>query len=152
MPPKEKKYCYAYPHPAVTVDIVCLRSVGRTRHVLLIQRKNGPFQGSWALPGGFVDIGEDLESAARRELWEETGLRVRTLRQVGAFGKPGRDPRERTISIAFLARIGHNKNSKKIRAADDARDVKWFNVRGLPTLAFDHRRIIRQALESVKER
>jgi 8-oxo-dGTP diphosphatase len=152
MPPKEKKYCYAYPHPAVTVDIVCLRLEGSARQVLLIRRKNKPFQGSWALPGGFVDIDEDLEPAARRELREETGLRVRTLRQVYAFGKPGRDPRERTISIAFLARIGHNKNSKNIRAADDAEDVKWFNVRGLPALAFDHRQIIRQALESVKER
>jgi 8-oxo-dGTP diphosphatase len=152
MPPKEKKYCYTYPHPAVTVDIVCLRPEGSTRGVLLIRRKKQPFQGSWALPGGFVDIDEDLEPAARRELWEETGLRVRTLHQIRAFGNPARDPRERTISIAFLARIGHNKNSNKIRAADDADDVKWFNVRGLPALAFDHRQIIRQALESVKER
>ncbi len=150
MPRKKKKYCYLYPRPAVTVDVVCLRRIPLTHQVLLIQRKYDPFRGSWALPGGFVNIDEDLEPAARRELWEETGLRVRSLRQFHAFGKPGRDPRHRTISIAFLARIGHNKISKKIRAADDAADVKWFDVNDVPDLAFDHRDILRRALKEIE--
>jgi 8-oxo-dGTP diphosphatase len=150
MPQKQKKYCYPYPRPAVTVDVVCLRRVRRVLQILLIRRKHDPFQGFWALPGGFVNIDEDLEPAARRELREETGLRVRALRQVQAFGKPDRDPRHRTISIAFLTRIGHNENSKKIRAADDAADVQWFKADELPDLAFDHREIIRRALKDIE--
>jgi len=147
MAQKINKYCYEYPRPAVTADVICLRPFRRGVQVLLIRRKHDPYQGFWALPGGFVNIDEDLEPAARRELREETGLEAPALRQLQTFGKPDRDPRGRTISVAFLAWFGHNKVPKKLCAADDAADVKWFSVNKLPELAFDHDEIIRQGLE-----
>jgi len=144
----EKKYCYEYPRPAVTVDIVCLRSGKEGEEILLIRRKHEPFQGLWALPGGFVNSNEDPASAACRELKEETGLIIEEPEQFHCFGRPGRDPRGWTISIAFLCRIGHkgDRPSCLIHADDDASDVRWFSARKLPTLAFDHDEIIARAL------
>src|ERR1700737_4987912 len=98
------KYTYDYPRPAVTVDVVIVTREGRPR-VLLIRRKNEPFRGMWAIPGGFVDMDESLEDAARRELREETGVRARRLEQLHTFGGPGRDPRGRVISVAYLAEV-----------------------------------------------
>jgi len=147
----EKKYCYAYPHPAVTVDVVCFRGVLELE-ILLIRRKRDPYGGFWAIPGGFVEIDEDLESAARRELKEETGLGVKTLVQVQAFGRPDRDPRGRTISIAFLSWFEDKETTDNIRAADDAADVRWFSIDHLPDLAFDHREIITRSLAVFRAR
>ncbi len=124
----------------VTVDIVVLDSA--QNNILLIRRKNDPFKGTWALPGGFVDENEDLLSAAHRELKEETSIEVAKLTQVKAFGKPGRDPRQHTVSIAFCGVAAKNTN---VQAADDADDAKWFNRDNLPALAFDHLEIITEA-------
>jgi len=135
-----------YEKPSVTADCVILRRDAETGqlHVLLIQRAKEPFAGRWALPGGFVNKDEPLIDAARRELREETGLRVTKLRQIGAFGDPGRDPRGWTVSVAYLAEVSGTKH--KALAADDAQAVNWFPVDALPRLAFDHGKILKLAL------
>lgn len=128
----------------LTVDIVLLQKSVSGGQLLLIQRKNEPFKDSWALPGGFVDENEDLADAARRELAEETGIHLQHIEQLKAFGKPYRDPRGHVVSIAFLA-VVENENIV-VKAADDAKDAKWFSVNDLPKLAFDHAEIISFAL------
>src|SRR5437660_12557768 len=110
------KYTYDYPRPAVTVDVVIVTQEKKPR-VLLIRRKHDPFAGMWAIPGGFVDMDEPLEAAARRELHEETGLEADRLEQLYTFGDPDRDPRGRTISVAYLTRV--NPRQLKPRAGDD---------------------------------
>jgi 8-oxo-dGTP diphosphatase len=140
----KKKYCYDYPMPSVTVDIVIITREKRPR-VLLIRRKNEPFAGRWAIPGGFIEMEETLEESARRELREETGLQVEELRQLATFGDPGRDPRGRTISVVFLARVENER--QEIHAADDAAEVGWHRLDKLPPLAFDHDRILALARE-----
>ena len=129
---------------AVTVDSVVFCKANNQFKVLLIQRKKDPFKDEWALPGGFVNEGENLETAAKRELYEETGVKVESMEQVQAFGEPGRDPRGHTISIAFLSRIFCEED---LKPSDDAKDAKWFEVDKLPTmkLAFDHDEIINVA-------
>ncbi len=127
---------------AVTVDIVAFCNANNRMNVLLIKRKNDPFKGQWAVPGGFVDKDENLEDAAKREFAEETGIKVKTIEQVRAFGTPGRDPRGRTISIAFLSWIDCEEN---LIAGDDAAEAKWFKLDELPELAFDHTQIIKAA-------
>jgi 8-oxo-dGTP diphosphatase len=145
--PKNKKYCYDYPRPAVTVDITLFRRGTSDRvEVLLIKRARGPFKGQWALPGGFVDDDESLEAAAARELREETGLEHITLTQLGAFGDPGRDPRGHTVSVVFTAVLTGEVEAK---AADDAEDARWHTARRPPRLAFDHKKILRAALVRV---
>ncbi|MGY5846658.1 NUDIX domain-containing protein [Salegentibacter sp. HM20] len=129
---------------AVTVDSVIFCNLNNHYKVLLIQRKNEPFKQQWALPGGFVEETEDLEEAARRELAEETGVEVKSMQQVSAFGKPGRDPRGRTISIAFLSRIYCEED---LKPGTDAGDARWFDMNKLPELAFDHKEIIKTAWE-----
>lgn len=143
MPP-QTEYCYRYPRPALTVDIVLFRTSPQGHEVLLIQRKYPPFAGQWALPGGFVDEGETLEQAAHRELLEETNLSDITLSQMGAFGDPGRDPRGWTVSVAFT---GFCDQGCFARAGDDAAHVKWHPVTALPPMAFDHHHIIQVALQ-----
>jgi 8-oxo-dGTP diphosphatase len=138
-PRAKKKYTYAYPRPAVTVDVVILTRERESR-VLLIRRKHDPFAGLWAIPGGFVDMDETLEAAARRELQEETGVQTDALEQLHTFGDPGRDPRGRTISVVYLARMDPRR--VKPIAADDAAEVGWHRLRQLPPLAFDHARIL----------
>jgi len=133
-----KKFVYDYPRPMVTVDVVIV-SRGR---VLLIRRKHDPYAGAWAIPGGFVDMDEDLADAARRELIEETGVAVKNLEQIGTFGAPGRDPRGRVISVVYLAKI--DAGSVKPRAADDAAAAAWHPLQRLPPLAFDHEQILAQ--------
>lgn len=125
----------------VTVDILVINN--ETEEILLIKRLNEPFKDCWALPGGFVDENEDLEAAAHRELKEETNLEVEELYQIGAFGTPGRDPRGHMISIAYL---GYSNDTENIKAMDDAKELKWFNINNLPKLAFDHREIIEMAI------
>lgn len=148
----KKKFCYEYPRPAVTVDIVIVSRERRPR-VLLIRRKHEPFVGKWAIPGGFVDMDEALEDAARRELQEETGVRADKLEQLATFGDPGRDPRARTISVVYLARIDADK--VQAEANDDAAEVGWHLLSRLPRdLAFDHDAILacaRQRLKSKKK-
>lgn len=138
----KQHYTYAYPRPSVTVDLVVV-SKDMAPRVLLIRRKKPPFEGKWALPGGFIEIDETLEASARRELTEETGVNVGKLVQLATFGDPGRDPRGRTISVVYLARV----NAKQIqpRAGDDAAETGWFSLHRPPPLAFDHRQILAQA-------
>ncbi len=133
---------YPFPRPALTVDIVLIKEGGDGPEILLIERNHPPFAGHWALPGGFVDENEPLEAAARRELFEETGLEPPELRQLGAFGDPGRDPRGWTVSVAFWTRI---TEAVTPRAGDDAAAARWWPLDALPPLAFDHADIVRQA-------
>src|SRR5690348_13589260 len=128
----KKKYTYDYPRPSVTVDVV-LVTRERTPRVLLIRRKGDPFAGRWALPGGFIDMDETLEESARRELREETGMEPAELVQLHTFGDPGRDPRGRTISVAYLARI--DRDQATATAGDDAAEADWFPLRDPPPLA-----------------
>jgi 8-oxo-dGTP diphosphatase len=121
---------------------------GRTK-LLLIQRKHDPYKDHWALPGGFVEMDEDLPEAAARELAEETGLKDVPLEQLRTFGKPGRDPRGRTITVAYFGIAG--KNWQQVDAADDAAHVQWFDIESLPGMAFDHDEIARCAIERLKQ-
>ena len=135
------EFCYPYPRPAVTVDVVLRRASDGA--ILLIQRRNDPFAGHWALPGGFVDEMEDLEPAARRELLEETGIEAGELQQLGAWGTPGRDPRGHTISVVYL---GHT-DAEEATPGDDAALAVFHRTEELPPLAFDHDDIIAAALK-----
>ena len=134
---------YEYPHPAVTTDIVIFTIQQEKLKVLLIRRLSEPFQNGWALPGGFVDIEEDLEQAALRELREETGISGVYLEQLYTFGKPERDPRERVITVAYYSLVPIDRLN--LDAGSDARETAWFDIEDLPELAFDHRQIISKA-------
>jgi len=137
-------YTYDYPRPALTVDCVVFGlDESQQLKVLLIQRSNEPFAGYWALPGGFVDMDESLETAALRELEEETGVRDLFIEQLYTFGAPGRDPRGRVVSVAYYALV--NLSEHPVQAASDARAAKWFVLGQLPKLAFDHQDILRAA-------
>lgn len=144
---KELRYCYEYPRPAVTVDLVVISRERRPR-VLLIRRGHEPFAGMWAIPGGFVDMDESLEAAAKRELKEEAGVTVKELEQLAAFGDPKRDPRGRTISVVYLARVDPKK--LKPKAGDDAAEVAWHPLEKLPPLAFDHAEILALARQRLR--
>lgn len=133
-------YTYPYPRPALTVDIALLRPGAGGPEVLLIRRGHVPFAGCWALPGGFVDEGEPLKAAACRELQEETGVTGVTLRQLAAFGDPGRDPRGWTVSVVFWTWLAEGEFA--VQAGDDAAAVGWWPLSALPPLAFDHDRIL----------
>jgi 8-oxo-dGTP diphosphatase len=132
-------YSYEYPRPAVTADIVIIKTVGNQNLVLLIERKFPPFEGMWALPGGFLNMDETLEEAALRELKEETGITGVELQQLHTFSKVNRDPRHRTITTVFIGIANENSIAK---AGDDAAKAKWFNLNELPPLAFDHAEVI----------
>jgi 8-oxo-dGTP diphosphatase len=141
---------HEYPRPMVTVDVVIFTLRENDLQVLLVRRRNPPFAGMWAIPGGFVDIDEPLEAAARRELEEETGVRDVHLEQFHTFGDPGRDPRGRTITVAYLALV--RADQVRPRAGDDAAEAGWWSMRALPPLAFDHDRILACALEHLRQR
>ena len=145
----ENKYCYRYPHPAVTVDCVIFGFDGRGLKIILIERGLPPYEGYWALPGGFVKPDETLEEGAARELFEETGLANVYMEQFKAFSRPDRDPRERVITIGFIGLV--KPDDYKLLAGDDAAKAFWFDEDTLPPLAFDHREIIREAREHLKE-
>ena len=130
----------------VTVDAVIVKKT-TDNQLLLIKRKKEPFQNCWALPGGFVDENEDLEVAAKRELEEETQIKIDSLEQFGAFGKPFRDPRGHLISVAYFAEVPEKTIAI---ASDDAKEVAWFPVNELPNLAFDHQEIIEKAFKTFK--
>ena len=129
----------------LSVDAVVFSHTKQQLHILLIQRKNEPFKGKWALPGGFVEDDEDLLPAAIRELEEETGMKLKSMEQLAAFGKPGRDPRGRTVTVAFYTTVDAKQHM--IAGADDAADAQWFDIRNLPAIAFDHAEIINLALK-----
>lgn len=137
-------YTYQYWRPAVTVDNVVFSFDGSHLNVLLIRRKNEPYKDKWAFPGGFLDEQETLEEAARRELKEETGLTPKRFMEVSAFSELDRDPRGRTISVAFASVVRPTQTA--VKAGDDAADARWFPVTELPLLAFDHEHIFRKAL------
>lgn len=142
-------YSYEYPRPAVTVDSLIFNIEPlKGLEILLIERAKAPFKDNWAIPGGFVDMDEDLIIAAKRELAEETGMHIDTLEEVGTFAKPGRDPRGRVISIAFWGIA--DKTSHQLKAADDAKNYCWKNISTLPKLAFDHTAIIEAALKAFR--
>lgn len=136
-------YTYDYPRPAVTVDCVVFGLDDGDLKVLLIQRADKPFAGRWALPGGFVDMDENLDAAARRELKEETGLACDYLEQLYTFGEPGRDPRGRVITVAYYALV--RRTEHQIKGATDAREAAWFSLHDLPKLAFDHDKVLSAA-------
>ncbi len=134
---------YKYPRAALTVDCVVFGLDANDLKVLLIQRDIHPYRGKWALPGGFVRIDETLEAAARRELWEETGLDKVYLEQLYTFGAVERDPRERVVTVAWTALV--RLSDHRVKAATDARAAAWFALDDLPELAFDHPQILRMA-------
>ncbi len=143
-------YSYEYPRPALTVDCVIF-GFDQTQElrVLLIRRKHEPFQSHWALPGGFVEMDEDLDTAARRELQEETGLTDVFIEQLYTFGSPLRDPRGRVISVAYYALV--NLNAHQAKAADDAEEAEWHKVFALPAdLAFDHAQVMQMAIQRLQ--
>ena len=147
---KKGKYTYDWPRPMVTVDAVVFSlSEGKTR-VLLVNRGKEPYKGKWAVPGGFIEIDEELEDAVARELAEETGLTGVKLEQMHAFGRCGRDPRGRQISIAFTGIA--TEGLFNISAGDDAAKVKWFDIEELPEdMAFDHDEMIKCGLENLRK-
>lgn len=132
-------YTYDYPRMQVTVDAVILRAQEDGDEILLIERKHAPYEGCWAIPGGFVDMDETLADAAKRELYEETGIVVEKLVQIHTFDAINRDPRDRTISTVFL---GFANEDATIKAGDDASTADWFSMDALPPLAFDHEQIL----------
>ena len=128
----------------MTADCVVITKED-TPQVLLIQRGFEPFKGCWAIPGGFMNMDETTEQCAIRELEEETGLKISDVRQIGAFSKIDRDPRGRTITVAYLAIVDA---PLEVKGLDDAAKAQWFALDALPDLAFDHAVIINKALNN----
>jgi 8-oxo-dGTP diphosphatase len=142
-------YTYDYPRPAVSADITVFRQYNNNLQILLIRRKNQPFQGMWALPGGFMEMDESLEQTAVRELEEETGLRGIDLKQFKTFSQVNRDPRTRVVTTVFYGFAEDGNDCAK--GNDDAEEAEWFPVAGLPQLGFDHARIIELILAHLVE-
>lgn len=145
---KREIYTYEYPRPSVTADCVIFRRDAEGLSVLLIERANDPFKGCWAFPGGFMEIDESSEACAKRELKEETGLEVDDMKLVGAFTEVDRDPRGRTISLAYYAIL--EKAGTEVKGTDDAAQARWFPLDSVPELAFDHDTILRMALDKIR--
>ena len=143
---EELKYHYKYPHPSVTTDCVIFGFDGTRLNVLLIERGNDPYKGCWAFPGGFLNMDESALEGAKRELYEETGLRDAYIHQFHAFSAPDRDPRERVISIAYFALV----RLTDVKAGDDAAKAQWFPLDEIPPLAFDHDKMLREALKALR--
>jgi 8-oxo-dGTP diphosphatase len=143
-------FTYEYARPALAVDAVVFGLDDDELKVLLIQRDLEPFLGKWALPGGFVRIGESLEEAVLRELQEEAGLSQVFLEQLYTFGAMDRDPRERVVTVAYYALV--KLSDHRVKAATDARDAAWFAVPEATGLAFDHDRIVATALQRLKSK
>ncbi len=141
-------YKYEYARAALTVDCVVFGLDEEDLKILLIQRDIEPFEGRWALPGGFVRLDETLEESAKRELEEETGIKKVFLEQLYTFSELERDPRERVISVAYYALV--QLSNHRVKAATDARDAAWFPVNSIPSLAFDHEKILSLAHERLR--
>jgi 8-oxo-dGTP diphosphatase len=140
-----------YERPSVTVDVVIFTLRNRELHVLLVQRRRWPYEGYWALPGGFIAMDESLEQSARRELEEETGVRDVYLEQLYTFGDPGRDPRTRVISVSYFALV--RADLHELRVSEESTAVRWFPVHSLPApLAFDHDTILHYALSRLRSK
>ena len=148
---EEKRYVYDWPRPMVTADAVVFKFASGKAEVLLIKRGHEPFKNQWAIPGGFVGIDEELEDSAVRELFEETNLIGIKLEQLHTFGRCGRDPRGRQITIAFIGIA--EKGTSQIKAGDDADEASWFDIEKLPeNLAFDHKEVLDYAISHLKEK
>jgi 8-oxo-dGTP diphosphatase len=143
-------YTYEHPHPAVTVDVAVFTFTAGRLAVVLVRRAAWPHAGKWALPGGFVGIDESLKRAAWRELREETGIKAGYLEQLGAFGRPDRDPRERVITVVYIALAAADR--LELRAGSDADEARLFCLDELPELAFDHARIVQAATRRLRDR
>ncbi|MBR9705602.1 NUDIX hydrolase [Candidatus Pacearchaeota archaeon] len=139
-----------YERPSVAADIVIFTIKNEKLKILLIKRGVEPFIDSWALPGGFIKMDEDLDDSAKRELKEETGVTPKYLEQLYTFGDVKRDPRGRVISITYFALIDYEKSQPKLNAKTDAKEAKWFSINDLPELAFDHKKILSYALKRLK--
>ncbi len=136
----------------VTVDaIVFGYSKEEGVSVLLIKRKYDPFKGSWAIPGGFVMDDESLEEAVKRELYEETGVKINYLEQLYTFGEPNRDPRKRIVSVAYFG-VVNSSQFNELEGSTDAEEAVWFNIKKLPKLAFDHKVILKVAIERLRNK
>lgn len=140
------KYHYKYPRPSVTTDCVIFGYEGNTLKVLLIERGNEPFKGYWAFPGGFLNMEESAEEGAKRELYEETGLKDAVIKQFHTYTDPDRDPRGRVISIAYYALV----EISEVKGGDDAAQARWFAIDEVPALAFDHDQMLQDALAKLK--
>ena len=140
-------YTYKYPRPAVTADCIVITKEAEPK-VLLIERGDEPFKGCWAFPGGFMNMDETTAQCAIRELEEETGLKVSEVHQIGAYSKVDRDPRGRTVTVAYLAIVDE---PLAVNGQDDAAKAQWFLLSALPELAFDHDEIIQDAVKKYKE-
>jgi len=140
-------YTYEYPRPAVTADCIVMTKDDDPK-VLLIERGHEPFKGCWAFPGGFMNMDETTEQCAIRELEEETGLKVNEIKQIGAYSKVDRDPRGRTITVAYLALVD---KPLPVRGQDDAAKAQWFSIKSLPKLAFDHDEILNDTLNFIRK-
>ena len=145
---EDKMYSYKYPHPAVATDCVIFGFDGLKLQVLLVERGIEPYKGKWALPGGFMRMDEDADQCAKRELKEETNLTANYIEQFHTFTSPGRDPRERIISIAYFALV----KIQDVIGGDDAIRANWFALDEIPQLAFDHDLILRTAMDRLRER
>ncbi len=148
---KKGKYIYDWPRPMVSVDAIVFGFFKNKAKLLLIKRRNEPFKGKWAIPGGYIEIDEELEKAVARELAEETGLVNVPLEQMHTFGKCGRDPRGRQITIAFMGVA--TKGLTRIKAGDDAAAVRWFDIEKLPKdMAFDHNEAAKFAISKLRRK
>lgn len=144
---EEYKFHYKYPHPSVTTDCVIFGFDGVKLKVLLIERGCEPYKGRWAFPGGFLKMDESAEEGAKRELEEETGLKAAYIKQFHTFTEPDRDPRERVITIAYYALV----RIQDVKGGDDATKAQWFDLEDVPSLAFDHDRILRKAMQELRK-
>ena len=143
---EELKYHYKYPRPCVTTDCVVFGFDGAKLNVLLIERGIEPYKGHWAFPGGFLNMDETALQGAKRELYEETGLKDAYIHQFHAFSEVNRDPRDRVITIAYYALV----RISEVKAGDDAAKAQWFPLDKVPPLAFDHDKILRMATNELR--
>lgn len=141
-------YSYKYPRPALTADCIVFARKEPDFRVLLVQRANEPYKGKWAFPGGFMNMDETTEEAARRELKEETGLIVDDISQIGTFDRVDRDPRGRVITVAYFVVID---GIREVKGGDDAAVARWFSIQNLPELAFDHQEIMEVAMRKLRD-
>lgn len=144
---KVNKFSYEYPRPSVTADVAVLKLEDEPK-ILLVQRKHPPFEGMWALPGGFMEMEETLEETARRELLEETHINAGELIRFDTYDKPGRDPRGRTITQVFMMIWKEEMGNPE--AGSDAKKLAWYGLTELPELAFDHNLIVQDVVNMMK--